>query len=257
MPQASASDIHPILGISWQKMPRHMAIIMDGNGRWAQNRGRPRIEGHRNGYEAVRSTITESARIGVECLTLYSFSTENWKRPAEEVRGLMDLYAHYLITERVTIMNNNIKMRHLGERENLPSHVLDELDKTVEMSRKNTGMTLCLALNYSGRSELVGAIKKTAQDVKAGTLVIDQIDEAAVSKRLDTVDLPDPDLLIRTAGERRISNFLLWQISYAELYITEVLWPDVNRDILFEAIREYANRDRRFGGLNRCEFTTQ
>jgi len=222
---------------------------MDGNGRWAQHRGLPRIEGHRNGSKGVRFTITETARLGVECLTLYSFSTENWKRPPEEVAGLMDLYEQYLIEERPTIMNNNIKVRHIGFEQILPDRVLRELRETVRISQDNTGMTLCLALNYSGRSELVAAIQKMVNDSRDGSLKAKDIDETMVSSYLDTAGLPDPDLLIRTAGEMRISNFLLWQISYAELYVTDVLWPDFDGDVLYGAIKDYAGRDRRFGGL--------
>jgi len=231
------------------RLPRHIAIIMDGNGRWAQHRGLPRIEGHRNGSKGVRFTITETARLGVECLTLYSFSTENWKRPPEEVAGLMDLYEQYLIEERPTIMNNNIKVRHIGFEQILPDRVLRELRETVRISQNNTGMTLCLALNYSGRSELVAAIQKMVNDSRDGSLKAEDIDETMVSSYLDTAGLPDPDLLIRTAGEMRISNFLLWQISYVELYVTDVLWPDFDGDVLYGAIKDYAGRDRRFGGL--------
>jgi undecaprenyl diphosphate synthase len=222
---------------------------MDGNGRWAQHRGLPRIEGHRNGSKGVRLTITQTARLGVECLTLYSFSTENWKRPPEEVAGLMDLYEQYLIEERPTIMNNNIKVRHIGFEQMLPDRVLRELRETVRISQDNTGMTLCLALNYSGRSELVAAIQKMVNDSRDGSLKAEDIDETMVSSYLDTAGLPDPDLLIRTAGEMRISNFLLWQISYAELYVTDVLWPDFDGGVLHGAIKDYAGRDRRFGGL--------
>jgi len=242
-------QLHPVLGIPMNRLPRHIAIIMDGNGRWAQHRGLPRIEGHRNGSKGVRLTITQTARLGVECLTLYSFSTENWKRPPEEVAGLMDLYEQYLIEERPTIMNNNIKVRHIGFEQMLPDRVLRELRETVRISQDNTGMTLCLALNYSGRSELVAAIQKMVNDSRDGSLKAEDIDETMVSSYLDTAGLPDPDLLIRTAGEMRISNFLLWQISYAELYVTDVLWPDFDGSVLHGAIKDYAGRDRRFGGL--------
>jgi undecaprenyl diphosphate synthase len=245
-----SSQLHPTLGIPWSKMPRHVAIIMDGNGRWAQKRGLPRIEGHRNGSKGVRFTITEAAQLGIECLTLYSFSTENWKRPPEEVAGLMKLYEKYLIEERPTIMNNNIVVRHLGDEQALPSNVLDQLQETVRLSQANTGMTLCLALNYSGRSELITAIKKIARDCKDGALDEADISEALLSATLDTAGLPDPDLLIRTAGEMRISNFLLWQISYAELYVTDVYWPDFNQGVMRQAIKDYAQRNRRFGGLS-------
>ena len=250
MIKEQSAQLHPILDIPWSKMPRHIAIIMDGNGRWAQQRGLPRIEGHRNGSKGVRSTITEAAQLGVECLTLYSFSTENWKRPQEEVAGLMKLYEKYLIEERPTIMNNNITVRHLGDEQALPGNVLDQLRETVRLSQANTGMTLCLALNYSGRSELIKAIKKIAGDCKNGAIDDEDIDESMLSDKLDTAGLPDPDLLIRTAGEMRISNFLLWQISYVELYVTDVYWPDFNQEVLRQAIKDYARRNRRFGGLS-------
>ena len=240
---------HPILDIPQQCLPRHIAIIMDGNGRWASQRDLPRLEGHQQGSKRVRPIVTECVRLGVQCLTLYSFSTENWKRPSEEVRGLMELYAEYLIGERPTTMANNVKVRHLGDPDALPERVVRELNETVRISSTNTGMTLCLALNYSGRSELVAAIRKIAADVAGGRSDKAAIDEALVSSYLDTAGLPDPDLLIRTAGEMRISNFLLWQISYAELYVTDVFWPDFDVDVLHGAIKEYAHRSRRFGGL--------
>ena len=250
MTERTSEELHPELGIPWSKMPRHIAIIMDGNGRWAESRGLPRLEGHRNGSKGVRFTITEAARLRVECLTLYSFSTENWKRPAEEVAGLMRLYEKYLIEERPTIMNNNIRLRHLGSADELPGYVVRELRKTAEMSKNNTGMTLCLALNYSSRGEIVSAVRRLADDYKAGKISRDEINEGRLSAYLDTGGLPDPDLLIRTSGEMRISNFLLWQISYAELYVTDVHWPDFSAEIMHEAIKNYASRNRRFGGLS-------
>ena len=254
MTDQSHSEIHPVLGIPWQRMPRHIAIIMDGNGRWAQQRGLPRLRGHQSGSDAVRSTILECSRLGVECLTLYSFSTENWKRPAEEVAGLMQLYAHYLIAERQTIMDHNIRVRHLGDLNALPDFVAQQLRDTVRVSSTNTGMWLCLALNYSGRAELIGAIKQITQDTAAGRIKPDDIDEDLVSSYLDTAGLPDPDLLIRTSGEMRISNYLLWQISYAELYVTDVHWPDFSEQVLHQCIRAYSQRNRRFGGLKPAGF---
>ena len=250
----SAHENHPTLHIPWNRMPHHIAIIMDGNGRWAQQRGEPRLAGHRHGSKAVRSVITECARLGIECLTLYSFSTENWKRPEDEVAGLMQLYARYLVKERPTIMEHNISVRHLGDADGLPDFVLTELNKTIELSAGNNGMVLCLALNYSGRSELVNAIKHIATDIGSGQLAPGAITEDLMDSYLDTAGLPDPDLLIRTAGEKRISNFLLWQISYAELYVTDIFWPDFDRDVLYAAIQEYATRNRRFGGLKPAGF---
>ena len=222
---------------------------MDGNGRWAQQQGLPRIKGHSNGGKVVRNTITESAKLGIQCLTLYSFSTENWKRPPDEVTGLMALYEQYLIQERPTIMKHNIKVRHLGSKTELPENVLRELKQTVKLSKNNSGMTLCLALNYSGRTELIQAIRKMVLNAKNGELEPENVDEPLVDSFLDTAGLPDPDLLIRAAGEMRISNFLLWQISYAELFVTDVFWPDFSREILHNAIKSYAARNRRFGGL--------
>ena len=245
--------MHPELGIPRERVPRHIAIIMDGNGRWASQRKLPRIEGHRHGSKRVRPIVTECARLGVQCLTLYSFSTENWKRPADEVSGLMNLYAQYLIVERATTMENNVRVRHLGDADALPGPVARELSETVRVSSGNTGMTWCLALNYSGRSELVSAISRMAGDARKGVIEPEGIDESVVSSYLDTAGLPDPDLLIRTAGEMRISNFLLWQISYAELCVTDVCWPDFDVDVLHGAIKDYAGRSRRFGGLQSAE----
>jgi len=251
MAKYSPEEIHSELGIPWERVPRHIAIIMDGNGRWAQRRELPRIEGHRRGSGVVRPIVTEAARLRIECLTLYSFSTENWKRPPDEVNALMQLYQEYLVKERPTIMEYNVRVRHLGYAPDLPPGVRRELDETVRISRTNTGMTLCLALNYSGRAEMVRAIRRMAVHSKEGTVNPEQIDEALVSSYLDTAGLPDPDLLIRTASEKRISNFLLWQISYAELYVTDTLWPDFGPEVLQKAIHDYAQRDRRFGGLHK------
>jgi undecaprenyl diphosphate synthase len=222
---------------------------MDGNGRWAKERGLPRFAGHERGAQSVRTIVTHCARLGVEVLTLYSFSTENWKRPKEEVDFLMDLYARHLIGERDTIMRNNVRFVHLGRRDGLPNTVLAEMDKTVALSRGNTGLTLCLALNYGARSEIVDAVHRIARDVRNGKLAVDQIDEPLLSDSLYTAGLPDPDLLIRTAGECRVSNFLLWQISYAEIYVCDKLWPDFDEEALNAAIKTFAKRERHFGGV--------
>ncbi|MBN2211255.1 MAG: isoprenyl transferase [Sedimentisphaerales bacterium] len=243
------NELHPVLGIPWRKLPRHIAIIMDGNGRWATRQGKPRLEGHAAGSNSVRGTIIECSRLGIECLTLYSFSTENWKRPQAEINGLMHLYAYYLREERQTIIDHNIRVRHLGSEDRLPAQVIDQLHQTIELSKNHTGLTLCLALNYSGRSEIVRAVQHLAGKVKEGSLALDAIDEAAIDAALDTAGLPDPDLLIRTAGENRISNFLLWQISYAELYVTDAYWPDFDTTQLHAAIKSFAARNRRFGGI--------
>lgn len=233
--------------------PRHIAIIMDGNGRWAQAKGLPRIEGHRRGVSSVRRTVEECARLGIEQLTLYCFSSENWKRPQGELDFLMRLLEQYMIEERSTILEQNIRAYVIGRREGIADAALREMDKTVQMSASNTGLRLCLAINYGARAELTDAVRQIAREVKEGSLAVDDIDEEAISSRLYTRGMPDPDLMIRTAGEMRISNFLLWQISYAELYVTETLWPDFGKDDLNEAIRAYAARDRRFGGVKVVE----
>jgi len=244
-----ALDPKTVLGLSREQLPRHIAIIMDGNGRWAGQRDLPRIEGHARGAKNVRAIVTHCARLRLPVLTLFCFSTENWKRPKEEVDFLMDLYVRYLIAERETIMGNDVRFRHVGRREGLPGGVLDEMDRTMEMSRSNTGLTLCLALNYGSRNEIVDAVRVIAQDVREGRIEPEGIDEALIDGSLYTAGLPDPDLLIRTANERRISNFLLWQISYAELYVSEKLWPDFTPDDLNAAIKDFAARERRFGDV--------
>ena len=237
------------LGIPPDRLPRHIAIIMDGNGRWAQRQDLPRVKGHEAGAANVREIVTHAARLGVGYLTLYSFSTENWNRPLDEITQLMRLYVEYLIKERTEIMDNDIRLVQIGRREELPPEVLRELDETAAISKANTGMTLCLALNYSSRAEIVDAVRRIARQAADGKIVPSHIDENSISSALYTRGIPDPDLLIRTAGEMRVSNFLLWQISYAEIYVTDVLWPQFGRGDLNKAIQEYARRDRRYGGL--------
>jgi len=243
----SSSHITNIAELPREKFPRHIAIIMDGNGRWAQRRNLPRFEGHRAGARTVERVVLECSALGLECLTLYSFSIENWSRPAEEVEVLMSLCSEYLSRERHRLIENNVRLVHLGRRDRIPEHSLQELDYSAEVTAGNTGMTLCLALNYGGRTELVDAFRRIAEKVKSGQVLPEQIDEAMVSDHLYTADLPDPDLLIRTAGEQRISNFLLWQISYAEFYIADVCWPDFTIEHLHKAILDYAGRERKFG----------
>ncbi len=235
--------------VEFDTLPRHVAIIMDGNGRWARQRRRPRIFGHRRGARAVRSVVEECGRLGIECLTLYSFSADNWKRPRDEVSGLMSLYSHYLRVERAELHARNVRVLHLGRRDGLPEAVLNALDKTIELTRQNTGLKLCLALNYGARHELVDAIRTLAGRVQRGELEVDRIDARTVSEALYTAGLPDPDLVIRTASEQRISDFLLWQISYAEFFASDVLWPDFGVAHLHEAIRTFASRERRFGDV--------
>ena len=237
------------LGLSPEQMPRHLAIIMDGNGRWAQRRSLPRVEGHRRGARVVERIALDCVDYGIESLTLYSFSIENWKRPRTEVNALMHLYAEYLVGIRPTLMRNNVKLIHLGRVEGLPVPVQQELAATMEKTCTNTGMTLALALNYSGRAELVDMTRKIARQYKAGKLQLEDIDEKCISRHLYAADLPDPDLLIRTANEMRISNFLLWQISYSEFYVTKTLWPDFKKTSLDRAVRAYAKRTRRFGTI--------
>ncbi len=222
---------------------------MDGNGRWAQRRHLPRIEGHRRGVASVRRTVEEAARLHLDQLTLYCLSSENWKRPQRELDFLMHLLEQYMIEERATIMRQNITVRVIGRREGIPAATLAEMDKTVQMSAANTGTRLCLAINYGGRGELVDAVRQIADEARRGTLDPASIDEAAIDARLYTAGMPDPDLLIRTAGEMRISNFLLWQISYAELWVTDRCWPEFAEADLHQAIRDFAARDRRFGGI--------
>ena len=232
------------------KLPRHIAIIMDGNGRWARQQGRPRIEGHRAGATSVRRVTEECARLGIPQVTLYCLSSENWKRPAEELEFLLQLLQHYLIEERPRIMERNIRVRWIGRREGLPEDAVRALDETVRLSATNTGLCVCLAINYGGRAELVDAVRRIAGEVREGALDPAAIDEETLASRLYTDGMPEPDLLVRTAGEMRISNFLLWQISYAEIWVTDVCWPDFDEAQLHAALRSYAARDRRFGGLS-------
>jgi undecaprenyl diphosphate synthase len=230
-------------------MPRHVAIIMDGNGRWAQNQGLPRIEGHRRGVTSVRRVTEHAARAGLEQLTLYCLSSENWRRPQAELSFLMQLLGHYLVEERSLLMRQRIQLSMIGSRVGLPAETLADLDKTVELCAANEGMRLCLAINYGSRGELVAAARTLAAEAAAGRLDPASIDEEVFAARLQTAGMPDPDLLIRTAGEMRVSNFLLWQISYAELWVTPVAWPDFAEQHLDEAFAAFAARDRRFGGL--------
>ena len=237
------------LGIRPEGMPRHVAIIMDGNGRWARNKGLPRHEGHSQGGKTVEKIAMYCIEIGIECLTLYSFSMQNWKRPAEEVEFLMYLYSRYLEEIRPRLMENNVRLVHLGRTERLPQNVTTALQETMQITGANTGMTLGLALNYDARTEITDAVVKIAGLCKDGQLSIEDIDQDLVSNYLYTAHLPDPDLLIRTSGELRISNFLLWQISYAEFYVTETLWPDFTAEDMDLAIRAYSQRARRFGDI--------
>jgi undecaprenyl diphosphate synthase len=237
------------LGIRPEEMPRHIAIIMDGNGRWAKKRGLPRPEGHSQGAVTAEKISHLCVDFGIEALTLYSFSIENWKRPIEEVTALMNLYTEYLVKMRPKLMDDNAKLVHLGRIGPLPSEVKNELLETMKLTSKNTGMIFALALNYGGRAEIIDAAKEIARRHKAGEIKLDDIDEKCISKHLYSAGIPDPDLLIRTANELRVSNFLLWQISYSEFYVTDTLWPDFEQSDLEKAILAYAKRTRRFGDV--------
>lgn len=237
------------IGLQPDQLPRHIAIIMDGNGRWAQHRGLPRVFGHRRGIQSVRAVTEECRRLGVQNLTLYCLSVENWKRPQREIRFLMRLLRHFLVVERNELAAENIRLKMIGEREGLPSEVLDEMDRTAEMTRANSGMTLTLAVNYGGRTEIAKAARLIAEKVAKGDLRPEDVSETVFDQHLDTAGMPDPDLLIRTAGELRVSNYLLWQISYAEIWVTDVNWPDFREAHLAEALHSYAGRKRKYGGL--------
>ncbi|HLG30253.1 MAG TPA: isoprenyl transferase [Candidatus Brocadiales bacterium] len=231
------------------RLPSHIAIIMDGNGRWAKAKGLPRIKGHIEGIKSVREITQECARKHIGQLTLYAFSYENWKRPRIEVNFLMKLLKRYLIRERKEIQQNNIRLTAIGRISELPKSVQKELAVSIEESKHNTGTILCLALNYGGRAEIIDAAKRLAEDAKNSNIDLDKVDEEAFRQYLYMPEMSDPDLLIRTGGEMRISNFLLWEISYAELYVTPVYWPDFRKEQLEEALKEYARRERRFGGI--------
>lgn len=230
-----------------KNIPKHIAIIMDGNGRWAKVQGKARIFGHRNALEAVRDTTETAAKIGVKAITLYAFSTENWKRPKFEVAALMELLVSTINKEVKTLNNNNIRLRAIGDLSLLPMSTRKELEKGIEATKSNTHMDLVLALSYSSRWEILEACKSIADDVACGKLTTDNINETLFSSYLTTSDLPDPELMIRTSGEMRISNFLLWQLAYAELYFLEKLWPDFRGNDLIKAILDYQRRERRFG----------
>jgi len=233
--------------IDLSKLPRHVAIIMDGNGRWAQGQGMPRIFGHHNGVKAVRACTEAAAEIGVQYLTLYAFSTENWNRPAQEVNALMSLLVETIGQEVKTLNENNIKLEAIGELTQLPEASFKALQEGMLATAQNTGMTLVLALNYSARWEMTEAVRRIANKVKHGLLNPETIDEATLSAELETRHYPDPDLLIRTSGEQRLSNFLLWQCAYTEFYFTPVFWPDIQKQDFWSAILEFQNRERRYG----------
>ena len=241
----------------WEKLdlarlPRHVAVIMDGNGRWAQKRHLPRIAGHRSGTQSARTTIETCARLKIQALTLYAFSVENWRRPKNEIDFLMALLREYLRKEMPLIQKNNIRMRFLGRMDELPPGVQNDVRDAMEKTAENKGMVLCVALNYGGRAEIVDAMNAILSE-RNGNGASHKVTEEQLSRHLYTEGLPDPDLLIRTSGEMRVSNFLLWQIAYAEIFVTETLWPDFNRARLLEALLEFQKRERRYGGIREGE----
>ena len=245
--RTSDTDLHSQIDL--ERLPRHIAVIMDGNGRWARKRHLPRIAGHRAGIRAVRQVVESCVRLGVPCLTLYAFSVENWKRPRTEVKLLMGLLREYLKKEIAELNRNNIRFGAIGRIESLPKPVQRDLYETIQKTRSNTGLRLTLALNYGGRAELIDAVRRLASQLKQdGALDSDSITEQTLSRHLYTHDLPDPDLLIRTSGEMRLSNFLLWQVAYSEIWVTDILWPDFTQRELFKAIIDFQRREPRFGG---------
>lgn len=235
------------LSIDPAKLPRHVAIIMDGNGRWARQRGLPRVEGHREGAESVRSVVRASRALGISTLTLFAFSEQNWDRPPGEVDALMELLYRYVLEERDEIMDNDIRLTAVGDVSRLPRYVRQALSVLMDVSAKNRSMTLALALSYGGREDIALAVRRLADEVAAGKLAPEDVDEAALDARLSTAGMPPVDLMIRTSGEKRISNFLLWQVAYAELMFLDTMWPDFRKPDLHEAIAEYQRRERRFG----------
>ena len=229
------------------QLPKHVAIIMDGNGRWARLRGKSRLEGHRRGKASVKAVLELTRRLGISYLSLYAFSAENWQRPKAEVEALMALLEHYLIVEQVNMMRHGIRLMAIGDRTRLPRSVQSTLDRAMNATKDNKGLTVILALSYSGRNDIVQMVRRIAAKVKQGDCNLEDVDEALISAHMETAAIPDPDLLIRTSGEIRVSNFFLWQIAYTELYITPVLWPDFREEEYLEALMEFQQRQRRFG----------
>ncbi len=233
-----------------KRLPRHVAVIMDGNGRWAKKKGNPRIYGHRNAITAVRETVEAAGELGIEYLTLYAFSTENWNRPRTEIDALMSLLVATINNETKTLLDNNVRLRTIGDVESLPEQVASHISEAIEKTQNNTGLNLIVALSYSSRWEIIEAVKKIARDVKKGIIDNEQITNNVFESYLNTAEIPDPELLIRTSGEYRVSNYLLWQIAYTELYFTPTLWPDFRREHFYKAIADYQCRERRFGKIS-------
>ena len=236
-----------------QQLPRHIGIIMDGNGRWAKKQGKPRFYGHREGAKKIEMVCDTAALMGCECITLYCFSGQNWKRPSMEVDFLMQLFTRYLVVIREHLAEKNIRLLHFGRRDKLPEALLNELDETIRLSAANDGLSLALALNYGGREEIVDSVRKIAKKAIAGQIDISDINEEMISGNIYSANIPDPELIIRTSKELRTSNFLLWQSSYSEYYITETLWPDFSSEEMLEAVRAYASRQRRIGDIKPAE----
>ena len=246
---SNSEDRALVQAIDFARLPRHVAVIMDGNGRWAKLRHKRRVEGHRAGIASVRDVVETSARLGLEVLTLYAFSVENWKRPKTEVSTLMGLLKRYLRLELETLLRNNIRFRVIGRMHELPRDVQEELQRGMDRTARSTGLLFNIALNYGGRTEITDAVRRLVADVLANGRDASRVDEALLSSYLYTAGQPDPDLLIRTSGEMRVSNFLLWQIAYAEIWVTDVLWPDFRRRHLLQAVLDYQKRERRYGGI--------
>lgn len=238
------------VGLEAQALPRHIAFIMDGNGRWAKRQGKPRSLGHAEGARRVRPIMEYCSDLGLDAVTFYSFSTENWKRDSEEIQILMRLFVEYLLSQKDDLVEWNMRVVHLGDREGLPAEVLDALDHVIEATSRCTGLLVGAALNYGSRREMTRAIRSIARRVRQGELAVDDIDETCISDHLDTAPMPDPDLLVRTAGEMRLSNYLLWQISYAELYVSDVCWPEFTVPAFEQVLRSYAQRNRQFGAVS-------
>ena len=230
-------------------IPQHVALILDGNGRWAKKRGLPRTAGHKQGCITVEQTVEDAARLGIRYLTVYAFSTENWKRSAEEVGALMQLFRYYLKRLLKIAKENNVRVKMIGDRTRFDTDIVEGIDRLERETAENTGMTFVIAVNYGGRDEITRAVRRMMADAKAGILSETEVTEATVASYLDTAGIPDPDLLVRTSGEIRLSNYLLWQLAYSEIYITDCLWPDFNREELLAAIAQYNKRERRFGGV--------
>ena len=245
MPEAHAPEIAGTV----PGVPHHVAIIMDGNGRWAAARGLPRVEGHRRGVEALRKTVRAAGEMGIRCLTIFSFSSENWQRPASEVRDLMGLLRRFIRNDLAELHSNGVRVRIIGERDNLDPDIRRLLEEAEELTRRNDSLTLVVAFNYGARDEIARAVRRIAQDVASGAVKPEAVTEDMIGRHLDAPDLSDPDLIIRTSGEQRLSNFLLWQAAYSELVFSPVYWPDFDRATLEAAIEEYRRRERRFGGL--------